>query len=49
VATNRIIQSIKESAATGAASNIHGNDPIPSYLTGTEFAKKFDPKKGHFY
>ena len=40
VGTNRIVQAIRESAATGAASNIHGNDPIPAYMYGSEFGKK---------
>jgi hypothetical protein len=42
VATNRIIQAIRESAATGAASQIHGNDPIPAYFAATEFGRKPD-------
>jgi len=42
VGTNRIVQAIRESAATGAASNIHGSDPIPAYMYGSEFGKKKD-------
>ncbi len=45
VGTNHIVQAIRESAATGAATNIHGSDPIPAYLYGTEFGQK----KGKFY
>ena len=42
VGTNRIVQAIRESAATGAASHIHGTDPIPAYIAGVEFGKKKD-------
>ncbi|MBC8551994.1 MAG: hypothetical protein H8D23_20300 [Candidatus Brocadiales bacterium] len=47
VGTSRIIQAIREGAATGAASNIHGVSPIPGYLYGTEFGKSKKP--GEFY
>jgi len=40
VGTNRIVEAIRESAATGAASNIHGTSPIPGYFYGAEFGKK---------
>lgn len=45
MATNRIVQGIRESAATGASANIHGNNPLPAYIYGDEFGKK----KGDFY
>lgn len=40
---NRIRETLKDGASFGAASNLHGTDPMPSYLYGTEFGK------GKFY
>jgi DNA-directed RNA polymerase subunit beta' len=40
---NRIRETLKDGASLGAASNLHGTDPMPSYLYGTEFGK------GEFY
>lgn len=36
---NRLKDTIRESAATGAASPIHSTDPITSYVLGTEFGE----------
>lgn len=47
--TSRIIQGLEHSVATGAASNIHGNDPVPAYLYGKEFAENTDPDEGRYY
>ncbi len=46
---NRIKETLKDGAALGAASNLHGTDPMPSYLYGTEFNTNVDYGKGRFY
>lgn len=47
--TERLKQTITEGAATGMATNIKGNDPLPAYIYGLDFGKDFNPKKGQFY
>jgi len=46
---NRIRETLKDGAALGAASNLHGVDPMPSYLYGTEFNKNVDFTQKRFY
>ncbi len=46
---NRIRETLKDGAALGAYSELHGIDPMPSYLTGLEFNKGVNPKEKRFY
>ena len=46
--TNRLKQTIQDSAAMGAQTNIHGHDPMPGYLYGTEFGQ-LNPKEKKYY
>ncbi len=46
---NRIKETLKNGAALGAASNLHGTDPMPGYLQGNEFNRNVDFSQGRFY
>lgn len=46
---NRIRETLKDGAALGSASNLHGTDPMPAYLHGAEFNKNVDFSQGRFY
>lgn len=49
MATNRIVSTIRDAAGTGMSTNIHGSDPLPAYLYGSDFGKEISPEKGRFY
>jgi len=42
LSVNRLRGTVQEAAARGLVSDIHGVDPIPAYMYGTEFGKKED-------
>lgn len=49
VSTNRIKQALQESALKGAASNVHGINPLPAYIYGNEFGRDQDEEDKQFY